>query len=129
MKIHTIPYVALAAALLIASGCNSDTSSPTKLLNRYFSSAAKQDYATAYTCYYSPYKVKISREEYIKHRKDASLLQSYKIVNVQEKGNTAQADVQLTFAPSEKLKRKEPVTVSVKEDLVKEGGEWRVKVW
>lgn len=129
MKIIRISYAALAAALLFVFGCTSATSTPEKLLNRYFSSAAKQDYATTYSCYYKSYKVKISRDEYVKHRKDASLLQNYKIVSIQEKGNTALADILLTFAPSQKLQRKEPVTVSVKEELIKEDGEWKVKVW
>lgn len=115
--------------LLIAVGCQQSTSSPKELLDKYFSSAIKQDYATAYTCYYAAYKAKVTREEYIKHRKEASVLQSYKILSLKEAKDTAEAEVQLTFAPSEKLKRKEPATITVKEELVKENGDWKIKVW
>lgn len=117
-------------ALLLAAGCGRDTSGPKELLNKYFSSAVKQDYAATYTCYYAAYKAKVSQEEFIRHRKEASVLLSYKIVSIQvPKSDLAEAEVQLTFGPSEKLKRKEPATVTVKEDLVKEKGEWKIKVW
>ena len=42
---------------------------------------------------------------------------------------SAEAEVQLTFGPSEKLKRKTPVTVTVKEEMTKEKGGWKIKVW
>jgi hypothetical protein len=116
--------------MLLAAGCQRDTAGPKELLNKYFSSAVKQDYAAVYTCYYAPYKAKVSQEEYIKHRKEASVLLSYKIISIKmPKGDTAEAEVQLTFGPSEKLKRKVPAAVTVKEDLIKENGEWKIKVW
>jgi hypothetical protein len=37
--------------------------------------------------------------------------------------------VELTFGPSEKLNRKEPITTKVTEELIKEKGEWKIKVW
>jgi hypothetical protein len=90
----------------------------------------KQDYATTYTCYYDAYKAKVSKEEFVRHRKEASVLQSYKIISIKIPDNlTAEAEVQLTFGPSEKLKRKDPVTVNLKEALIKEKGEWKIKVW
>jgi hypothetical protein len=46
-----------------------------------------------------------------------------------QQGDTAHAEVLLTFAPSEKLKRTDPVSTTVKEDLIKENGEWKIKVW
>jgi hypothetical protein len=114
----------------MAAGCQHDTAGPKELLDKYFSSSIKQDYATTYTCYYAPYKAKVSREEFIRHRKEASVLLSYKIVSIKiPKSDLAEAEVQLTFGSSEKLKRKEPATVTVKEDLVKEKGEWKIKVW
>ena len=116
--------------MLIGLGCQHDTAGPKDLLNKYFSSAIKQDYATTYTCYYDAYKAKVSREEYIRHRKEASVLLSHKIISIKMlKSDLAEAEVQLTFGPSEKLKRKEPATITVKEDLIKEKGEWRIKVW
>jgi len=65
----------------------------------------------------------------VRHRKEASLLQSYKIVSLNVDVDKAQAEVELTFGPSEKLNRKEPVTTVVKEDMIKEHGEWKIKVW
>lgn len=117
--------------LFAGVGCSSkDKGGPRELLDKYFSSAIKQDYATTYACYYAPYVTKVTKEDYIKHRKEASVLQAYNINFVKQAGdNAAQAEVQLTFAPSEKLNRKEPVTTTVKEDLIKEGGEWKIKVW
>lgn len=116
--------------LLIAVGCQRDTSGPEGLLDKYFSSAVKQDYVTTYTCYYDAYKAKVSKEEYVRHRKEASTLLSYKIISIKlPKSDTAEAEVQLTFGPSEKLKRKEPVSVTLKEELIKEKGEWKIKVW
>ena len=118
----------LAMALIVA-GCAREKLGPKELLDKYFTSAVKQDYATTYECYYAAYKAKVKKEEYIKHRKEASALQSYKILSLKEDNGAAQAEVELTFAPSEKLKRKEPAIITVKEDLIKEGGEWKVKVW
>ncbi|MDA8164555.1 MAG: hypothetical protein M0017_05950 [Desulfobacteraceae bacterium] len=130
MDTRKILYAAAPAAVLLTIlGCNSGPATPKELLDLYFSSSVKQDYATTYTCYYAPYKAKVSSEEYIKHRKEASVLQSYKIASLQVNGKTAQAEALLTFAPSEKFKRKEPVTVKVKEDLVQEGNAWKIKVW
>ncbi len=116
--------------ILIAAACQPDAQGPNALLDKYFSSAVKQDYGTTYTCYYDAYKAKVSREEYIKHRKEASVLQSYKIISTKMPSpDTAVTEVQLTYGPSEKLKRKEPVTVTLKEEMIKEKGEWKIKVW
>ncbi len=115
--------------LVVGGGCHPKTSDPRELLDRYFSSAIRQDYATTYDCYYAAYKAKVSKDEFIKHRKEASVLQSYKIVSLTQQGDSAQAQVLLTFAPSEKLNRKEPVSTTVMENMVREGGEWKIKVW
>lgn len=88
----------------------------------------KQDYATAYTCYYTLFRAETSKEEYIKRWKDESVLQSYRITSVKHEGNIARAVVRLTFGPSEKLKRKEPAATTVIIDLIKENGEWKIKV-
>lgn len=123
--------VFVGVALIAAGSCHpKDRGGPQELLDKFFSSAIQQDYATTYTCYYAPYKEKVSKEEFIKHRKEASVLQSYKIASLnQDSESTAHAEVQLTFAPSDKLNRTEPVTTTVKEELIKEGGEWKIKVW
>jgi hypothetical protein len=116
--------------LFLTAGCGPDTSGPRELLDKFFSSAVKQDYATTYTCYYDAYKAKVSRDEYIKHRKEASVLQAYKIDSIKmPTSDTAQAEVQLTFGPSARMNRKEPATVVVKEELIKVNGEWKIKVW
>jgi len=81
-------------------------STPEEVLNRYFSSAVKQDYAATYDCYYGQYKAKVDEAEYIKHRKEASALQSYKIVALNQTGKTAEADVILTFAPPKSWEEK-----------------------
>ncbi len=127
---HAFAMLLLTVILTINCGCSSsDNGGPKELLDKYFTSAIKQDYAATYNCYYAPYKEKIPKEDFIKHRKEASILQSYKIVSLTSAGNTAQAEVTLTFAPSEKLKRTEPATVTVKEDLIKENDGWKIKVW
>ncbi len=122
---------ALSALLLLGSGCSGPgTATPAALLTKYFSSAVKQDYATTYNCYYAAYRARVNREEYVKHRKEASVLQSFKIISMKQIDNdTAEARVLLTFAPSEKLNRKEPVSTTVTEDMVREGGQWKIKVW
>ena len=120
----------MGAALIAGSGCGpKDKGGPKELLDKFFSSAIQQDYATTYTCYYDAYKAKVSKEEFIKHRKEASALQSYKIVSLTQQGDTAQAEVLLTFAPSEKLSRKEAASTTVKEEMVKQKDGWKIKVW
>ena len=130
LKTTDFSFLIILAIFALIAGCQSGTSGPTELLNKYFDSAIKQDYATTYTCYYDAYKAKVSRDEFVRHRKEASALQSYKIISVtMPDGNSAVAEVQLTFGPSEKLNRKGPVTVNLKEELIKEKGEWKIKVW
>jgi hypothetical protein len=122
-------WIILLAASLFANGCHSGAASPQELLNKYFSSAVKQDYGTAYDCYYTTYKMKISKDEYVKHRKEASVLQSYRIASLQQDGDTAQARVLLTFAPSARLARREPLAIIVTENMIRDKGGWKIKVW
>jgi hypothetical protein len=129
MNIRHSLWIILLAASLFASGCHSGAASPKELLDSYFSSAVKQDYAAVYDCYYSAYKLKINRDEYITHRKEASVLQSYSIASLRQDGDTAQARVLLTFAPSARLGRKEPVAMTVTENMIRENDEWKIKVW
>ena len=124
-----IQLIAASLLLVLGAGCHSKTADPKEMLDRYFSSAIRQDYAATYDCYYNAYKAKVTKDEFIKHRKEASVLQAYKIISLTQKGDTAQAQVLLTFAPSEKLNRKGPVSTTVTEDMILEGGQWRIKVW
>lgn len=131
MKNRYSLFIATMVFMIVIAGfgCSSSNSTPRALLEKYFSSAQKQDYATTYSCYYDAYKAKVDRDEFVKHRKEASVLRSYQIVSLDQDGDKALAEVRLTFAPSEKLKRTEPVSATVREDLVKERGEWKIKVW
>lgn len=119
----------LLTLIMAIGGCNTGNSTPKSLLNRYFTSAINQDYGTTYDCYCAPYKAKVHKAEYVKHRKEASVLKAYKIVSLERTDDTAHAEVLLTFAPSKKLDRKERISTTVREDMVKEGGEWKIKVW
>ncbi len=130
-------YFAILAILFFAAAVmaaarfpsSSGKGNPKELLNQYFSSAVKQDYGSTYECYYAAYKTKVSKDEYIRHRKEASQLVAYEVKSITEKGDSAEARVDLTFGPSEKLKRAQPVTKPVVEDMVRENGEWKIKVW
>ena len=125
-------YGLLGALLLTIglSGCNYlSNEGPKELLERFFSSAIKQDYGTTYNCYYGEYTKKVTREEYVRRRKEGSVLQSYRIVSLKQSGSLAQAQVLLTFAPSEKANRKAAASVMVTEDMQRERGNWKIKVW
>ena len=115
-------------AALLAGGCRR-SDDPRALLDRFFGTALRQDYAATYDCYSSAYHAKVSREDFVRHRREASVLQAYKILSLEQQGDTAHAVAQLTFGPSAKLNRPFPVDTTVTEDLVREGGTWRVRVW
>lgn len=102
---------------------------PRELLERYFSTAVRQDYAATWSCYDRGYRSKIPQDEYVRRRADASRLVAWRTVSLDERGDTARARVELTFAPSQRLGRAAPVTKTVEEDLVREADGWRVKVW
>lgn len=129
-KVFLSVVLILTTVLFTAlTGCTNKDATPRNTLDKYFMSAIRQDYAETYNCYYAAYKAKVDKSDFIKHRKEASVLQGYRIVALNLEGNLAHADTLLTFAPSEKLKRTEPVEVRVKEELINEGGEWKIKVW
>jgi len=110
------------------SGCSPKGPNPQELLDQFFSSAQHQDYATTYTCYDSEYQKKVAKDEFVKHRSEASVVQSYKILKLDTQKDTAKASVEITFTASEKFKRTEPVTIKVEENLIKEGTGWKIKV-
>ncbi len=114
---------------LSVSACHSDNSNPRNVLNNYFTTAIKQDFGAQYTYYYNAYKAKVSMDDYIRHRQDASVITNYSVQSLDVSDDKARAIVRLTFAPSEKLKRSQPVDKTVVEDLVRENGEWKIKVW
>ena len=111
------------------TGCATDEQKAQALLDKYFTSAEKQDYATTYTCYYQDYRDKVSQDEFVKNRKEASAVQSYKILQLNIQNNTGQATVELTFAPSAKFNRTQPEIIKVQEDMIKEKDGWKIKVW
>ncbi len=117
------------AAIMSGAGCRSNRDNPKDLLNTYFQASIRQDYAAVYPCYYDAYREKVSRDEFIRHRRDASVLQAYRVKSISQRGDSAQARVELTFAPSQKLKREHPYSTAVTEEMVREDGEWRIKVW
>ena len=128
--LRTAFIISLFGALLIpAAGCKPESRTPAELIDRFFTSAIRQDYSAAYDCYYGAYKAKVSRKDYVKHRRDASMLQSYEVLSLKQEGDSARAEVLLTWAPSEKLKREKPVSVKVTEEMVREGSGWKIKVW
>jgi hypothetical protein len=127
---YTILATLLAgAAIMTGAGCHSDRDNPKDLLNTYFTAAIRQDYAAVYPCYYDAYRAKVSKDDYVLHRKDAAVLRAYRVQSITEQGNTARARVELTFAPSQKLKRDRPYSTAVTEEMARENGEWKIKVW
>jgi hypothetical protein len=123
---------ALAFALLLAvaiPACRRPGGGARELLDRYFATAVRQDYAATWECYDRRYRSKIDRDEYVRHRREASRLVSFRTVSLEERGDAARAEVELVFAPAPALGRSEPVTKRVVEELVREHEGWRVKVW
>jgi len=129
MKKFLICILALSMfAILGLSGCSPKEQSPRELVDKYFTTAQQQDYATTYTCYDSEYQKKVTKDDFISHRKEASVVQSYKILQLDTQKDTAKATVEITFSASDKLKRTEPAIVKVTEDLIKQKDGWKIKV-
>ena len=114
-------------AVLAAAACRRDD--PRAALDRYFGSAVRRDYAATYDCYAAAYHAKVSRDDYVKHRAEASPLESYRVVSLEQHGDRARALVALVFGPSAKAGRSTPASTTVGEDLVRESGQWRISVW
>lgn len=124
------PLAVVSAALLALSvaGCNRGRD-PRAALDRFFSTAQHHDYSATYDCYDKAYRAKVTREEYVRHRADASPLQGWRVVSLEQHGDRASAEVALVFGPWAKAGRTTPVSKTVHEELVREEGAWRVKVW
>ena len=134
-----VKRIALAAALIVAlvapagcavagaSGRYAGTSTPQATLSTYFGSAMGADYATTYDCYYQRYRELVTRDEFVSHRRDASRLTAYHVDSLQAAADSAVATATLTFAPTSRGAA--PRTTTVREDLVREAGGWRIRVW
>ncbi len=121
--------VALVALLAVAPiGCARRDDSRAAL-ERFFSTAQRQEYAATYDCYDVAYRAKVSRDEYVRHRREASPLQSWRVLSVEQHGDRASAEVALVFGPLAKAGRPTPVSQTVHEELIREAGAWRIKVW
>ena len=118
-----------AALALAVSACRRQEPGPRALIARFFDTAVQQDYASTWQCYDSRYKAKVDQDEYVRHRREASALQSWRILSLDHKGHEAEAVVELTFAPSQRLNRPAPSTKRVVEQMVREPEGWRIKVW
>lgn len=114
--------------ILSLSGCSAKGENPQEVLDQFFTSAKNQEYATTYTCYDSEYQKKVTEDEFVKHRKEASIVQSYKILQLDTEKETGHASVEITYTASEKFNRTEPVTIKVQEELIKEKNGWKIKV-
>lgn len=102
-------------------------SSPKAALDTFFTSAIRRDYATTYDAYYAAYHQRITRDEFVSHRKDGSTLTSYRIDSIEASGSSAVASVTLTFAAKGAASAQR--TVVVREDLVNQSGNWKIRVW
>jgi hypothetical protein len=124
----------LAIALLVGSltACTQSAypgfSSPKSTLSTFFSSAQRLDYKTTYSCYYQRYHDLILEQDFVSHRKQASVLASYRIDSIEVSGTSAVASATLSFAPKSGSNTN-PRTVQVREDLVNQSGAWKVRVW
>jgi len=101
-------------------------STPQSALETYFASSLRRDYSTTYQSYNQAYRDRVSEQEFVSHRQQASALANYRIGNVSTLGGTATASVTLTFAAAA---GQAPRTVVVRENLVDQAGAWKIRVW
>ena len=122
------PWRWLAALALLGLACRSGDG-PRATLDRYFGSAVRGEYAAVYSLYDEAYRAKVPQDDFVRHRREAAPLASYEVLSLSAGETSARARVRLTFGSSGKLQRPAPVTSVVDEELVKERGGWRIKVW
>jgi hypothetical protein len=131
--------LALAAAVALAAlctvGCSQSVTgpypgfaTPRATLDTFFQSALRQDYATTYACYYQAYHDKIAADEFASHRRQAAVLRGYQLDAIRTSGGTAQASVTLTFADPN-VGSTATRQIHTQENLIDQGGSWRIKVW
>ncbi len=129
-RLHPLSVPALLAlALAFAPAACGRSRDPRAALDRFFSTAQRQDYGATYDCYDDAYRQKVSREEFVRHRREASPLQDWRLVSLEQHGDTASAEVALVFGPWPRAGRTTPASKTVHEDLVRERGAWRIRVW
>lgn len=116
------------AANVAVSAKPADFSTPQATLETFFESAQQLDYRTAYSCYYQRYRDVVSEQDFIARRSKAGVLRAYRLDSVSVTATSAVAIVTLTYAPAQ-IAGAQPRTVQTREDLVKEAGSWKVKVW
>lgn len=120
----------VVATLALAACANAPAypgfDSPDKALTTYFESAKSQDYLTTYDCYYDLYQQRVARDEFVKRRVQAAVLKRYRIDSLVVGGDSAEASVTLTFVSATAGADR---TVQVKENLVKQGSGWKIRVW
>ena len=126
-RVHALAALAATFAVAVA-GC-ARGENPRAALDRFFSTAQRQDYGATYDCYDKAYRAKLSREEFVRHRGEASPLQEWRVLSLEQHGDRASAEVALVFGPWARAGRTTPVSKTVHEELVREEGAWRVKVW
>ncbi len=132
MMNHSRFAVALGAAalfvLVLPAGCRraGEPASAAAEIGRFFETARRQDYAATYDCYDAAYHAKVSRDEFVRHRAEASPLESWRLLSVEEHGDRAHAVVALVFGPSARAGRSTPVSKTVEEELVRESSGWRI---
>lgn len=115
------------AATSADSSAYEGMSTPKATLATFFESAKAQDYSATYDAYYDTYHERVTREDFVQHRRQAAVLKGYKIDSLRETGSSAEALVTLTFAAT--APGAPDRTVQVHESLVKQGSGWRVRVW
>ncbi len=125
--IRILPFLAVVA--LPIGGCRRHQPGPRQLLARFFDTAVQQDYAATWQCYDSAYRSKIDQQEFVRRRREASRLQAWRLLSLEDRGSQANALVELRFGPSERLNRPTSVTKTVAEQLVRESDGWHIKVW
>jgi hypothetical protein len=138
-KKHSQFLLALLLAVLViagAAGCvraearssYSGFATPQDTLQTFFASAQRHDYATTYSCYYQRYSERVTMQEFIDHRSQASLLREFTLGPVTTVGDTAEATATLVFAAGGGSGTSTR-SVQVHEDLVKEASGWKIRVW
>ena len=100
---------------------------PEAALATFFDSARAQDYSATYDAYYDAYQKRVTRSDFVRHRKAAAVLREYTIDSLSDNGASAEASVTLIFASTKPGGSDR--TVTVHESLVRQGSEWRIKVW
>jgi hypothetical protein len=101
---------------------------PQDALQTFFGSAQRGDYATTYSSYYRLYQDRVTEQEYVMRRAQAAALTSFTLGPVSISGDAAEATATLVFAanPAGGTPAR---TAQVHEDLARQAGGWKIRVW